>query len=77
MWLTHVGEQEQIRTLLHQPSQQRTSRLQSDFRLLLQEILEGSRQSVHGLDSTFDLSVALALALRRCFGHNLAMPAMF
>ena len=57
-------------------AQQRTSRLQRDSRLLFQEVFEGPRKSVHRLDSTFDLSVALALALGRCFRHNLAVPTI-
>ena len=45
--------------MLDQPSQQRTSGLQGNSRLLLQEVFEGPRKSVHRLNSTFDLFVAL------------------
>ena len=62
--------------MLDQPSQQRASRLQRDSRLVLQEVFEGPRKSVHRLSGTFDLSVALALALGRCFRHNLAVPTI-
>ena len=74
--LTLVEEKEKIGTVLDQPSQQRTSRLQRDSRLLLQEVFEGPRKSAHRLNSTFDLSVALALAFGRCFRHNLAVPTI-
>ena len=70
------GRVEMIGTMLDQPSQQRTSRLQHGSRLLFQEIFEGPRKSVHRLKSTFDLSVALTLALWRCFRHNLAVPTI-
>ena len=43
--------------MLDQPSQQRTSRLQRDSRLLFQEVLEGPRKSVRRLNSTFDTVV--------------------
>ena len=62
--------------MLDQPGQQRTSRLQRDSRLLLQEVFEGPRKSVHGMNSTFDLSVALALALGRCFRYQFAIPTI-
>ena len=60
--------------MLDQPSQQRTSKIQRNSRLLHQDVFEGPRKSVHRLNSTFLLSVALALALGRCFRHNLGMP---
>ena len=72
--LTFVEEQEKIGTLLNQTSQQRTSRFQCDSRLLRQKVFESSRKSVHRLDCTLDLSIALALALGRCFRHTLAVP---
>ena len=59
-----------------QPGQQRASGFRSDSKLLFQEVLEGPRKSVHKLHSTFDLSVALALALGRCFRLNLAVPTI-
>ena len=74
--LTLVEEKEKIGTMLDQPSQQRTSRLQRDSRLLFQEVFEGPRMSVHRLNSTLDLSVALALALGRCFRQSLAVSTI-
>ena len=52
------------------------SRLQGDSKLLLQEVFGGPRKPVHRLSSTFDLSVAFALSLARCFRHNLAVPTI-
>ena len=49
--LTLVEELEKIGTMLDQPSQQRTSRLQRDSRLLFQEVFEGPRKSVHMLQA--------------------------
>ena len=62
--------------MLNQPGEQRTSRLQGNSRLLLQKVFEGSRKFVHRLNSTFDLSVTLALALERCFRHKFAVPTI-
>ena len=62
--------------MLDQPNPQRTSTLQRDSRLLFQEVFGSSRKSVHRLNSTFELSVPLALALGRCFRHNLAVPTI-
>ena len=47
--LTLVEGLEKIGTMLDQPSQQRTLRLQRDSRLLFQEVFEGPRKSVHRL----------------------------
>ena len=71
-----VEEQEKIGTMLDQPRQLRTPGLQDNSRLLLQEVFAGSRKSVHRLNRTLDFSVALALALGRCFRHNHAVPTI-
>ena len=71
-----MEEQEKMGTMLDQPSQQRSSRLERDSRLLCQEVFEGPRKSVHRLNSTCDPSVVLALALGRRFRHNLAVPTI-
>ena len=79
VWLlgrSHALNKEKIGTMLNQPCQQRTSRLQRDSRLLLQGVFEGFGKSVHRLHSTFDLSVALALALGRGFRYNFTMPTI-
>ena len=46
VWLAIVEEQKKSGPMLNQPSQQRTSRLQGNSRLLLQKVFEGSRKSV-------------------------------